>query len=464
MKTLEQVLLENPPPFEPAKLQLVDIESLAQHSKCAWLYEVGCGKTFTATMVALIRNNASNLIVMPPILVPQWKTWLELIDPTATVGVYYGPKRETAALGCKWVLTSQAIFRNDYAVIAKTLLPRKLMLVVDEAQALKNVKSKLYKLVKMLAAGADLQLLTATPTSTPDDSYSYISLKTPGVYRSMGHFENLHAGERDFFNKVLQWRDLETISENLMLQAVKRTKEDMFAGHLNPPVYQTLRYDLAPAHLKLYEQLVDECILDLINSGKKIDASTPQLLYHATQQCVLNYDYFADDPAKMAIGFDMLDEIISETGCLEPGRSKLLVWTYYKRSTARVLRYIQEKYGNVAVAAYSGADSAKSVHKFMTDPATRIMPAQPTSVGVGLNAMTVCHEALFLEFSSVSMHIRQSMGRIDRVGQKHIPNIRFAVANNTCQVKLLSNLFKRDDEVSVVERNPQTLREALLGR
>lgn len=465
MKTLEQVLQENPLPFDLALLQVQDITNLAQYSKVGWFLEVGTGKTVCSTVLAMIRGNTTNLVIMPPILIPQWKAWLELVDPGACIGVYYGPKREAGALDCKWVLTSHGIFRNDYAKISKALLPRKLMILVDEAQALKNVQSKLYKYVKMLSAGADLQLLTATPTSVPDDAYSYISLKTPGIYRSKGHFENLHAGERDFFKKVLEWKDLETISANLHLQATKRTKEEMFAGMLNPPVYQTLRYDLAPAHLKLYEQLVDECILDLVNSGKKIDASTPQLLYHATQQMILNYDYFADDPAKMAVAFDMIDEVISETGCLDPGRSKLILWTYYKRSTARVLRYVQEKYGEkVAVAAYSGADSAKSVRRFMTDSDARIMAAQPTSVGVGLNAMTVCWEALFLEFSAVSMHIRQSIGRVDRVGQLHIPNIRFGVANNTCQVKLLSNLFKRDDEVSVVERNPQTLREALLGR
>ena len=404
-----------------------------------------------------------NVLVLPPILIEQWREWLTLVDPTSTVTVYYGPRRKPEDMHGKWVLTSHSIFRMDFKLLQQYFLPKQHTTILDEAQAIKNVESKLFKYIRDFSVGQPLIMATATATSKPVDAYSYISLKTPKIYRSIGHFENLHVVDRDFFGQVTEWADLELVSERLMMQSSKRTKEEVFGDAINPPVFIPMHYKLAPKHQKLYEQLVDECLLELEQSGEKIDATTPQKLYHATQQMILNWSVFCEDPDVRPVALDILDHVIDETGCMEEGRSKLLVWTYYQMSSKFITDYLSKQYPGKVVAAYGGVNSKASVLAFMTKPDTRIMVAQPTSVGMGLNAMKVCNEALFLEFSTVPMHIRQSIGRIDRMGQTKIPNIRLAVADRTVQVKLLANLFKNDDAVSVVERNPQTLRTALLG-
>lgn len=462
--TIEAALDRLNLPFTLAPLQLIDAKELVQYDRVGLFWDVGVGKTVESTVLAKAWNNDTTLVVVPPILIAQWREWLQQVDPTSRVKVYYGPKRSAADMEGEWVITSHSIFRNDFPKLQAHFLRKSHTLIVDEAQGLKDVRSKLYRCVKGLCINGNLVLATGTATSKPEDAYSYISLKTPKVYRSYSHFTALHVAEVDFFGNVVAYRDLERISENLMLQASKRTKEEVFAGQLNPPVYTTLNYELDPQHKKLYDQLVDECLLELVNSGQKIDATTPQRLYHLTQQMVLNWGYFADDPTKRAQGMDFVDQMVEQTECLDPSKTKLMIWTYYVRTTEMVLEYIRKKYGNVVVAAYSGADSKRSVSEFMFNPACRIFVGQPLSAGVGLNAMTVCWAQLFLEFSTVPMHIRQSIGRVDRMGQQHIPNIWFAVAQGTVQVKLLSNLLRNDANVSIVERNPQTLREALLGR
>lgn len=463
MKTLEQALADLKIPFELAPTQAEDIRTLAPFGRVGLFHDVGAGKTVMATLIAEMQECETNLITTWPILIDQWVKWLKLVDPENTTTAYYGPKRKASDLDAKWVVTSHAIFRRDYSKLQLHYLKKTHTTTVDEAQGLKDVGSKLYRLTKAISQGQPLILATGTPTSKPSDAYSYISLKTPGKYRSMEHFENLHVVERDIFGAVQEWRGLEQVSENLMLQAVKRTKEEMFAGMLHPPVYQTLNYDLEPQHKKLYDQLVDEALIELAESGQKIDATTPQRLYHLSQQMVLNWAHFAQNPELRARGLDFIDATVEDAQVLRPERSKLIIWTYHQLSSGRVFQYVRDTWDKHAVAAYGGSDSKKAVHAFMNNPECRIMVAQPMSVGAGLNAMSVCWEMLFLEFSTVSMHIRQSIGRVDRVGQQHIPNIRFAVANGTIQNHLLHNLFKNDDRVSVVERNPQTLRQALMG-
>lgn len=81
----------------------------------------------------------------------------------------------------------------------------------------------------------------------------------------------------------------------------------------------------------------------------------------------------------------------------------------------------------------------------------------------GLNPQHVCWDNLFLETNTVPLYNIQAMGRTDRVGQKHIPLMRFARADGTIQTGLLENLLRKDDTLNKVERTKKSLRALLLG-
>ena len=306
----------------------------------------------------------------------------------------------------------------------------------------------------------NLQLLTGTPVNKPIDAYAYIKLVTPDVYRSMGHFEMMHVEERDFFKKPTKFGNLDLIKDNLAQQAISRTKEELHGYDLKP-LFPDSEYELAPEHYKLYTKLVDEQLL-LFDDGSMIDASTAQRLQHALQQVVVNYDYFSNVPANKSAAYDLIDLTISETECERPDKSKLIIWTKYKRTTRSVLAYCGEKMSTVA--AYSEANTERSINQFMDDPKTRILVAQYQSAGAGLNPQHVCNEALFLELDVVPLYIRQAMGRIDRTGQTKVPRMRFAVAKGTVQEVLLINLLRNDWLVEQVEPSKKGIREMLLGK
>lgn len=463
MKLLETALKALSLPFELAPLQASDCIELAPSERNGLFLEVGCGKTVMSTVLATMWERPHNIIAMPPILLEQWSKWLNTVDPENKTAIHYGPRRDGSAFKAKWVLTSHAIFRDDFKEFTQHFVRKDYTTIIDEAQNLKNVGSKLFRYTKSFSAGQPLALLTGTPTTKPVDAYAYIDLKTPKLYRSLGHFENLHVAERDFFGSVTEWRDLETVSERLMLQSVKRTKEEVFKGQLNPPEYIPMEYRLDPKHYKLYTKLVEECLLDLEISGQKIDGTTPQRLYHLVQQIIVNWAMFSENANDVPKIFELIAQTIEETDCMSHGKSKLIVWTYYQPSTKYVYDKLHAEYPGKVVIAYGKSDSHKAVDRFMNDPDARIGVFHPLSVGMGLNAMDVCWEMIFAEFSTVPMHIKQSIGRVDRMGQKHIPNIRFAIAKGTVQERLMQNLLKADETVAIVERNKETLRAALLG-
>lgn len=450
--------------FELSKLQEEDVETFLQWPVSLNNYETGGGKTVVSTIVSLMRGVDVTVVTVPPILIRSWGKWLNKVSDN--VLVYQGNPRERAKMAeqlatARWIVVSHAIFRIDYSKIISAQSSRTTEVIVDEAQNLKNVQSILYKKVKEFSAGQACQMLTGTPISKPTDAYSYISLKSPETYRSYGHFSLLHIEEFDFYGQPTKFKNLDLLSESLSAKSVSRTKKELHGYDLTP-IFPDCEYDLSKEHYKLYEQLVEEQLL-LFDDGTKIDASTAPALRHALQQVICNFDYYSNDPKNRSAVYDMLDQTIEETECNTLGKSKLIVWCKYKRTTRSVLTYLKGL-GMNTVAAYSEADSSKSAELFMEDDKTRILVANPQSAGAGLNPQLVCSEAIFLEMDTVSMYMRQSFGRLDRVGQKVRPRMKIATARNTVQVGLLHDLFENDDLVSVIEPTKKGLREMLLGR
>lgn len=439
-----------------------DVESFAQWPVSGNYYEVGGGKTVCATVVSLMLGHSLTIVAVPPILITPWGRWLRKVSER--VVEFRGPPKKRLAMdlsSARWVIVSHALFRDEYArLLAEFKSRSSSQLIVDEAHAIKNIESKLYQRVQEMTDGGSLQMLTGTPISKPLDAYAYISLKTPKLYRSFRQAENLYVAERDFFGAIKAYQNLDRLAKDFAIQTVTRTKLEIH-GYDNPVNYPDGAYELSDAHYKLYERLVDEQLLQF-DDGQKIDASTANKLYHALQQIVVNYDYFSNDPRKKSAAFDLLDLTIEQTECEQLGKSKLIVWTNYKMSSGKVLKYLLDK-GINAVAAYSGANSEKSVEAFMNDPGTRVLVGQYQSCGAGLNPQAVCWESLFLELTTVPIYMRQALGRLDRVGQLHVPTQRLAFAQGTMQEGLLSRLLKNDDEATKVDVTKERLRASLFG-
>lgn len=335
--------------------------------------------------------------------------------------------------------------------------------LVHNCQHIKNPQSKLFKCVYKLAQpDRRIQLLTGTPTSKPQDTYAYMRIKTPNLYRSYGHWQNMHVDEVDIFKTITKYKNLDLLAENFAIKAVKRTKQEIF-GHNLDPIFQPMEYELAPKHAALYKKLAEEQLL-LLDNGDKIDATTAQRLRHALQQIVCNYGKFSGNPEHVSSAYELLDQVIEEVDPMDQSKSKLVIWTYYVATSEAVTAYLRDKYGVEAVAAaYGKVDSNKGVEAIMHNPKCRFLVAQPSSAGVGLNLHHVCSEMLFLEMSTSPMQVRQAIGRTDRVGQKVRPTIRFGQAKGTIQLKLFQDLLKNDTLVTQVERTKKSLRDEIFG-
>ena len=460
---LEKIIKHLNLPFEPAKLQKEDALAGFYEERYGLYYDVGGGKTLVATLIAMMLD-LPTVVVMPHILIPQWQRWLKRARvPDDQVYVYYGPKRDRLKLrASKWVLTSHAIFRQDAQVFRERYKGWKTTLLLDEAQVFKDISTKIHKSVRAFIGEQNPFIpMTATPTAKPEDTYAFIRYLNPTAYRDYNHWKRLHVGEVDFFGAVKSYENLDILKTNFSRNSAKRDKVELFGENLSP-IIDVVPYKLSDKHHKLYRKLVDEQLL-LLPDGTKIDATTSQRLRHMMQQIVWNPSRFSGDDTEIASGFDLLETLCEQVDFMPEDKSKFIIWTYYRSSTEAIYKWMVDKYGSTGAVAYGGGNSSKAVEAVMFDPKCRWAVFNPMSVGAGLELQHVCWEMFFAEITTSPIPMRQSIGRVDRPGQKHRPTIRFGQAEKTVQKTMLENLLRNDERVAYVERTRTSLREELLG-
>lgn len=448
-------------PFTLYPFQEEVVNGLAPLRRAGYYLDMGLGKTIASIASALykLKLGADQVIVlMPPILIPGWARVLGTVKQVTHLA-YRGTPAERRAfkLDKDFILMSYQIFKKDFDRITMETEGRKLVVIADEAAALKNVGSDNHQKFVRFTVGQDIELLTGTPLSTPIDGYAYCKMVAPGTYRNLHHFENVHVADRDFFNTVTEWKNLDILAHNMKINARRILKEEVLKD-LPPITHTPLYYDLAADHYKLYKRLAEEQLLRLQDGGK-IDATTPQTLYHALGQIINNYDYFSGDPSKESAALEVIDELMEELA-----GKKLIIFTNY-RLTNRMLQDKLQKYNAVAVyGGVSAANQASALTTFISDPKCRIIQLQVLAGGQGIDGLQhVCNDILFLEIPTVPAWFHQAAARAHRVGQSKPVHVRVAVAEGTCNVRQFNDLMNKDALVGKVMPNIKDLRNSVFG-
>lgn len=457
IKTLNQYSSDNP-------------QELDWHYERIGLYdEAGAGKTATISHwmfhKSIVLGTRHWVLVMPPILIPQWARWLEKIrsrrtglSPTVTQYTGTPAQRKALDLGANFVLMSYGLLKNDFDRIAGFYANRAMGVMCDEAHAVKNIASQTHKAVRDLAEGRPLALLTGTPLTSPGDAYAYIKLIAPTIYRNKRQFDNLHIGELDDYNKVVAWKNLELLTNNMKVQTSRTLRREV---NLELPklTYTPLVYDLDPAHLKLYNRIAQEKLVEF-EDGREINAISAPALYSALQQIVINWGHFEDDDTKEPAALELIDEVFSEIG----PDAKLAVVANFVRSNGYLLGKLQ-KYGAVALyGEVSTKVKQQAIQRFITDPGCRCIILQPQSAGFGVDGLQkVCSDMLILEAPTTAPPFHQVTARLDRDGQTSPVNCRIAIASKTVQVRMFKSLLNNDETINAIQGGYKDLKDAIYG-
>ena len=449
-------------PFRLKPFQVEVVDDLGPLDEEGHYLDPGTGKTACSTVIALFRKiyyQERCVVIMPPILLKQWETWLRSIKPCPSVVKYAGTpaERKAMSLYADFVLVGIQIFKKEYARFEEFFKDKQYVTIVDEATMLSNIGTGNHEKVHDFTVGRPRLMLTGTPMNNPMDAYGLLKFVAPGLYRNMKQFERLHVAERDFFGNPSKWDNLDLLAKNMTVNAKRILLADVY-DQMPEVSYIPLNYDLDPKHLKLYRKLAEEELLRLPDGGK-IDATQATRLVHALGQIVANWGHFAGDPELEANIIELTKEKLDELG-----DGKLLIFAHY-RMTVALLADKLAKFGTVTVnSEVTQKQKENNLERFKTDPKCRVMVAQVKSAGYGLDKLqTVCNHVLYAEPCTSPRDFHQANARLIRLGQTKPVQVYMAIASGTLQARAFNNLLNKDEVVNQVIRNVADLRDMIFG-
>jgi SNF2 family DNA or RNA helicase len=340
------------------------------------------------------------------------------------------------------VITSYETARAEITAILALLSRAATVLVLDESHAAKNWRSYTSTAAREFAPHCKYRwLLSGTPvTNSPADLYTQIEIVTAGASPLGG----LDAFVADMTEGTPARRD--DLRKRAAEFVLRRTKEQCL--DLPDKIFVDVRVDLPAWQRALYDEMRDQMVAEIrtmTGEEYKIFASTALVRLTRLAQIASNPALVAPAEERTPGKWSELDFILTDITA-EPDRKAILWSTYVDTIETLVKRYATYN----PVALYGGVDAADRqaiAARFQTDPATRLLIANPAAAGTGFT-LTAAAYTIYESLSWRYDFYAQSQDRNHRIGQdKSVTYIR-VIAADTIDEAIVGALERKADMAS----------------
>lgn len=454
-------------------------EGLERHGDAkafAVFWEQGTGKT-RLTLETFERQCKSGTVDALLVLAPNGVhvNWVTEEIPKHLPGVeafcYHSSKRSTIAhrRGEALALTTVPsvvamsydafITESGKAFAKKFLTKRKVMMVLDEATAVKTPGAKRTKLV--ISAGpyaVTRRILTGTPvTNSPFDVYAPLKFldKDFWLKQGFGSFSafkvyfgvfktGLNAATKREFTYVVSYRNLDELKRMIAPISHRVTKDECLA--LPPKLFTKRFFDLTPKQARIYREVRDEA-LTLLDSGDIVTAPLAIVRLLRLHQVTSNYLPTIDGEEP----FQEIDSSNPRLRCLETLLEEIpdsaIIWARFNRD----IDAICEMLGDRAVR-YDGAVKATergdAVRAFQSGKAQYFV--SKTSVGGKGLTLTRAKTIIYYNNDFRLENRLQSEDRAHRYGQDSPVSYVDIIAPGTVDAHIVRALRRKVDIASAI--------------
>jgi len=417
----------------------------AKAGRCLIADEMGLGKTIQAIgAVELLKReqNVRNvLIICPTSLKYQWQSEIyKFTDNTVKV-----------IEGAPHIRTLQYPGDELYKIVSYHTASRDVeainaaeydLVILDEAQRIKNWKTKLAQVTKKIKSTYAI-VLTGTPLENKlEDLYSIMQFVDPFKLGPYYRFLNHHQ-ITDGSGKVVGYQNLHEISEKLSDMMVRRLKKEVLT-QLPERMDKNLFVPMTEKQMKLYEiyeEMVAKLVFKWRNYGFLSETDRQRLLIGLnSMRMVCDSTYIIDQnyenrhDTKIEELMNILDEIF------ESSEEKVVVFSQWKRMTHLVSKELEFR-GVPFEHLHGGVPSEKRkdlFDHFNNDPDCRVfLSTDAGSTGLNLQSASML---INLDIPWNPAVLEQRIARVHRMGQKNKVSVINFVAQSTIEHRMLSVL------------------------
>ncbi len=401
-------------PFEPFPYQYEGIAWLFSKKSALLADEMGLGKTMqTITGVRLLLRSGQVrriLLVCPKPLIPNWqrefKFWAEELPVTVVQGDTNRRRMIWEMPNTPILIANYESMARDFEAMGEENLPRFDLVVLDEAQRIKNRDSRTAEVARSIPRKRSWAL-TGTPIENRHEEMSSL-------------FEWMEIipprGTPDL-------RQLQTLSKEFIL---RRTK-DLVMTDLPPRLDRPAYLDLNPAQRIAYETAEKDGVIQLNEMGDSITVQHVFELVLRLKQ-ITNFDPVTGDSAK-------LDRLEADMEEIAASGGKAILFSQWTKP----LDFMAQRLERFGTLVYHGGIPTKQrepiLDQFKHDPDSHLLLMSYGTGAVGLNLQFAGYVFLFDRWWNPAIE-DQAINRAHRIGQKTQVIVTKFVCNNTIEERI----------------------------
>jgi len=409
--------------------------------------DMGLGKTVQvlSLLLALKENKSSgkaSLLVLPASLLANWKAEMERFAPTLQASFLHPSEMDKTALAAVAGNPSKVFVKADVVLTTYGMLARQKWLldvpwrlvILDEAQAIKNPSTRQTRTVKQLKADARIAL-TGTPVENRlSDLWSLFDFLCPGLLGSAVRFKKfvkgLEAREHDRYvplrNLVRPYvlRRLKT-DKRIIVDLPDKTEMKAFCG-------------LARKQAAMYAKSVKELAAALEDlDGMKRRGLVLAYLVRFKQICNHPSHFLGDggyDPADSG-KFNRLMTICEE---IASRQEKVLVFTQFREMTEPIAAFLGDVFGREGLVLHGGTAVKKRrtlIDMFQKEDGPPFFVLSLKAGGTGLNLTAASHVVHFDRWWNPAVE-NQATDRTFRIGQHRNVVVHKFICRGTVEEKI----------------------------
>ncbi|MCX7005063.1 MAG: DEAD/DEAH box helicase, partial [bacterium] len=421
--------------------------------------DMGLGKTIQviALLLALKKQKATRpaLLVLPASLLANWKAEFEKFAPTLRP-LFLHPSQSSAETLAAVAREPARQLANVDAVFTTYTMVQRLdwltafeweLVVLDEAQAIKNPTALQTKAVKKLTARARIAL-TGTPVENRlSDLWSIFDFILPGLLGTAARF-------KDFVKALQQRTDQQYAPLRALVQPyiLRRLKTDRrVITDLPDKTEMSAFCGLTKEQAVLYERTVRDLAETLEHVGGMQRRGAvlaflmrfKQICNHPSQ-CLGDDAYAPDHSGKFARLRELCEELAAR-------QERVLVFTQFREITAPLAAFLAGVFGRPGLVLHGGTPvKARQalVAQFQDDDGPPFFVLSLKAGGVGLNLTAASQVIHFDRWWNPAVE-NQATDRAFRIGQKK----NVLVHKFICQGTVEENIDKLIREKSALASN-----------
>ncbi|MEH1817796.1 MAG: DEAD/DEAH box helicase [Nostoc sp.] len=407
--------------------------------------DMGLGKTvqFIAFLLHLKEQDAlenPTLLVCPTSVLGNWEREVNKFAPSLKILQYHGDKRP------KGKAFLEAVKKHDLIVTSYSLLHRDIkslqsvswqIIVLDEAQNVKNPEAKQSKAVRQLEATFRIAL-TGTPVENRlQELWSILDFLNPGYLGNKQFFQRRFAMPIEKYGDTASLGQLRSLVQPFILRRLKSDRD--IIQDLPDKQEMTVFCGLTGEQAALYQQIVEQSLVEIESAeGLQRRGMILALLIKLKQICNHPAQYLKQatleqhNSAKLLRLEEMLEEVLAEG-------DRALIFTQFAEWGKLLKPYLEKQLGREIFFLY-GSTSKKQreemIDRFQHDPqGPPIMILSLKAGGVGLNLTRANHVFHFDRWWNPAVE-NQATDRVFRIGQTRNVQVHKFVCTGTLEEKI----------------------------